>query len=187
MDIQMEYEINKELAECYLFMSDFDHADDYYRKAAQINTKAAAPYIGLATVAVQRGKFDEAILLYKKAASVEESDKALCGVGLVHMETGDHDHAYDWFKKSLDMRADNMIALNCLVREAYALERVDEVLPYLARAAEISPEKETITVTLAGCLIYLKRFDEAKIHLESILSVNPENDGAKELISFMAA
>ena len=34
MDNQLDYEINKELGECYLFMGDFDKAEEYYRKAA---------------------------------------------------------------------------------------------------------------------------------------------------------
>lgn len=42
-------------------------------------------------------------------------------------------------------------------------------------------------VTLAGCLIYLGRSDEARQHLESVLGVNPGNASAKELFDTMAA
>ena len=73
MSNQLDYEINKELGECYLFMGDFDKAEEYYRKAAENNTESAAPYMGLATVAVQRSDLDKALVLYKKAASVEET------------------------------------------------------------------------------------------------------------------
>ena len=90
MDNQMDYEINKELGECYLFMGDFDKAEDYYRKAAESNSTVAAPYMGLATVAVQRSELDKALVLYQKAAAVEASDKAYCGIGLVYMEQGAH-------------------------------------------------------------------------------------------------
>ena len=82
MSNQLDYEINKELGECYLFMGDFDKAEEYYRKAASSNTQSAAPYMGLATVAVQRSELDKALVLYQKAAAVEETDKALCGIGL---------------------------------------------------------------------------------------------------------
>ena len=33
MDNHLDYEINKELGECYLFMGDLDKAEEYYRKA----------------------------------------------------------------------------------------------------------------------------------------------------------
>ena len=43
MSNQLDYEINKELGECYLFMGDFDKAEEYYRKAASSNSQSAAP------------------------------------------------------------------------------------------------------------------------------------------------
>ena len=42
-------------------------------------------------------------------------------------------------------------------------------------------------VTLAGCLIYLGRNDEARGHLEAVLGENPANSSAKELFDTMAA
>ena len=66
-------------------MGDFDKAEEYYRKAASSSSQNAAPYLGLATVAVQRSDLDKALILYQKAAAVEETDKALCGIGLVYM------------------------------------------------------------------------------------------------------
>ncbi|MBQ7457364.1 MAG: tetratricopeptide repeat protein [Desulfovibrio sp.] len=187
MSNQMDYEINKELGECYLFMGDFDKAEEYYRKAAENNTESAAPFMGLATVAVQRADLDKALVLYKKAAAVEESDKALCGIGLVYMEQGNHEEAYKWFSKSLDLSNGNIVALNCLVREAYQLQHVDGVIPYLEKALDASTEGEAVRVALAGCLISLGRQEEAKKHLEMVLANNPGNVNARELIDSMVA
>ncbi|MBR4742079.1 MAG: tetratricopeptide repeat protein, partial [Desulfovibrio sp.] len=177
----MDYEINKELGECYLFMGDYEKAEEYYHKAAENNTESAAPYMGLATIAVQRSDLDTALSLYQKAASLEESDKALCGIALVCMERGQHEDAYSWFRKSLDLAADNIVALNCLVREAYHLNRVDEILPYLENALQVSSEADSVRVTLAGCLMFLRRNAEAKVLLESVLAQDPSNINAKDL------
>lgn len=187
MNNQLDYEINKELGECYLFMCDFDKAEEYYRKAATNNPYSAAPFMGLATVAVQRSELDKALILYQKAASIEETDKALCGIGLVHMEQGNHAEAFEYFTRSLDKTASNIVALNCLVREAYQINRVEDALSYLEAALDDTEEKEAVRVTLAGCLIYLGRNAEAKRHLESVLCDNPENNSAKELFESMAA
>ena len=186
MDNQLDYEINKELGECYLFMGDFDKAEEYYRKAAN-NAQSAAPYMGLATVAVQRSELDKALVLYQKAAAVEETDKALCGIGLVYMEQGKHEEAFTHFARALDKSASNMVALNCLVRESYQLGCVEKVLPYLEAAMSGSEESEAVRVTLAGCLIYLGRNGEARQHLETVLGANPTNSHAKELFDTMAA
>ena len=187
MSNQLDYEINKELGECYLFMGDFDKAEEYYRKAANSNTENAAPYMGLATVAVQRSELDKALVLYQKAASVEETDKALCGIGLVYMEQGKHEEAFEHFARALNKASDNIVALNCLVREAYQIGRVESVLPYLEDALRTGVEAEAVRVTLAGCLIYLGRGDDARQHLEAVLGANPANNSAKELFDTMAA
>ena len=187
MSNQMDYEINKELGECYLFMGDYDKAEEYYRKAAENNPDASAPFMGLATIAVQRAELDKALVLYQKAAQVEETDKALCGIGLVYMEQGKHEDAFTWFAKALDNTSNNIVALNCLVRESYQLNCIEAVLPYLVKAAETSPEFEAIQVTLAGCLMSLGRNAEAKGYLESVLARDPQNANARELIAVLAA
>lgn len=187
MDSQLDYEINKELGECYLFMGDFDKAEEYYRKAASSNSQYAAPYMGLATVAVQRSELDKALVLYQKAAAVEETDKAFCGIGLVYMEQGKHQEAFTYFSRALNKNAGNIVALNCLVREAYQLSKVEDILPYLEAALDKCEEAEAVRVTLAGCLIFLGRSDEARAHLEAVLGANPANSNAKELIDTMAA
>lgn len=187
MNNNLDYEINKELGECYLFMGDFDKAEEYYRKAAAANPKSAAPFMGLATIAVQRSELDKALLLYQKAAAVEESDKALCGLGLVNMEQGNHDEAFKYFARALDKAAANIVALNCLVREAYQTQNVESIVPYLQAALAETDEKEAVRVTLAGCLIFLGRQDEARELLETVLGDNPANSNAKELIQTLAA
>ena len=35
MSNQLDYEINKELGECYLFMGDFDKAEECFKKSEQ--------------------------------------------------------------------------------------------------------------------------------------------------------
>lgn len=187
MENQLDYEINKELGECYLFMGDFEKAEEYYKKAAAADPKSSVPFMGLATIAVQRADLDQALELYQKAAAVEETDKALCGIGLVHMEQGAHADASTYFARALDKAPGNIVALNCLVREAYQLNTVEEALPYLSRALDHTEEKEAVEISLAGCLIYLGRKNEARRHLEAVLNINPSSQSARELIASIAA
>ena len=187
MSSQMDYEINKELGECYLFMGDYDKAEEYYRKAASNNPNSAAPFMGLATVCVQRKDLDTALVLYQKASQVEASDKSYCGIGLVYMEQGKHVEAQEYFAKALDLNAKNIVALNCFVRECYNLNTVDQTIHYLEQASDETQEGEAVRVTLAGCLITLGRTTEAREHLEAVLVRNPNNNNAKELLATMAA
>jgi len=89
----LDYEINKELGECYLFMGELDKAEDYYKKAASSNGIHPDPYLGLATIAVQRGELESALTLYTKAHGIDANDKTFAGMGLVKMEQGEKEEA----------------------------------------------------------------------------------------------
>ena len=154
MSNHLDYEINKELGECYLFMGELDKAEDYYTKAAASGEDQSDPYMGLATIAMQRGDMDGALTNYSKAATIQESDKALTGLGLVHMNQNDHEKAFSLFSRALDINPANAVALGCLVKEGYALRRVEEILPYLSASLEATNEENT-RITLALSLIHI--------------------------------
>jgi tetratricopeptide (TPR) repeat protein len=180
---QLDYEINKELGECYLFMGELDKAEEYYSKAAKSNGVHPDPFLGLATIAVQRGDLDSAMSLYGKAPDIEPSDKSLSGIGLILMEIGEQAEAYDHFIKALERNPENMVALFSLIRLGHELERVDQVVPHLKNCLEADPAKAEVRYALAGCLVCLDRKQEASEELEIILEANPDNTAARELLA----
>ena len=177
----LDYEINKELGECYLFMGELDKAEEYYKKAASSNGVHPDPYLGLATIAIQKGDIDDALTLYRKAESLEASDKSLGGIGLVLMEQGKHDEALDCFIKALEFNPQNMLLINTAVQEAHFLNRLSDVLPSLEAALVLNPELHAVRFALTGCLVHLGREAEAIAHLETLLSFDPEHVEAREL------
>jgi tetratricopeptide (TPR) repeat protein len=185
MSSHLDYEINKELGECYLFMGELDKAADYYHKAAASSAEQADPYMGLATIAMQRGDMPGAMSHYSKAVTLQENDKALTGLGLVHMNQGNHAEAFDLFNRALSINPTSAVALNCLVREGYEQKRVEEVLPALYANLEMTNEENT-RVTLAGCLIFLDRKEEARRHLNDALDINPKSVSAREILEHIA-
>lgn len=178
---QMDYEINKELGECYLFMGELDKAEDYYRKAVSSNGIHPDPYLGLATIAMQRGAFDAAYDMYAKASSIEPSDKALAGMAIVLMENGNHEEAYANFEKALDCNPQNMIALHGLLQEGFQLDRLNEVEARLRACLEVQPDQQAVRFALAGCLVTGGATEEAKRELEALLAINPAHTEANEL------
>ena len=183
MSNNLDYEINKELGECYLFMGELDKAEQYYQKAANSNGVHAEPYIGLATIAVQKGELKKAGTLYEKAAKVEPNDKAFAGLGLIETELGSHERAFGLFEQSLAINSGNIISLFGLVQTAYSLGKIEEAVHYLESALELDPSKHEVRFSLAGCLKSMNRNEEAQKHLEHILDSDPENEAAKELLS----
>lgn len=182
----IDYEINKELGECYLFMGDYDKAREYYLKAVTHGSGMADPYMGLAAVAVHKGDLKDAHALYSKANLVSPGEKPLAGLGMIEVELGRHEDAFEHFKAALHYNPSNMMVINGILQLAYMLNRLEDVLPHLEAALK-DGDTEAVRYALAGCLIALGRDDEAKQHLELLLGQNPSNDSAKQLYAQFAA
>jgi tetratricopeptide (TPR) repeat protein len=183
---QVDYEINKELGECYLFMGEYDKAREYYTKAVQHNGAMPDPYMGLAAVAVQDGRLDDAHSFYKKANQVAPGEKPLAGMGMIEVEQCRYAEAYDHFSAALGYNPGNMMVINSILQLAYVLNRIEDVLHHLAAALKPG-DSEAVRYALAACLITLGRDEEAKQHLELLLGDNPGNDSAKQLYAQFAA
>jgi tetratricopeptide (TPR) repeat protein len=187
MSTHLDYEINKELGECYLFMGELDKAEEYYRKAAQSNGVHPDPYLGLATIAVQRGSLEQAMEQYRKAHTIEVTDKSHAGIGLILMESGETETAFEHFSEALAINPENMVALFSMVRIGHEADRLTEVVPHLENYLAIDPGKHEVRYALAGCLVCMDRKTEAMEHLERILESAPDNEAARELLDQIAA
>ncbi len=184
MSSHLDYEINKELGECYLFMSELDKAESYYQKAMDSNSELTAPYLGLATIAMQRNQIDVALDYYTKASKIELCDKSLAGIGLVYVEQGKSEDAFVKFQESLEINPNNAVALACLIRICYLENKVGEAIPFLEKALKVE-EKDSTIVTLAGCYITVGRNEEAEKLLTDLVVVDPTNKEAVEILHFL--
>jgi tetratricopeptide (TPR) repeat protein len=183
MSNHLDYEINKELGECYLFMGDFDKAEEYYEKAVNSNGVHPDPYLGLATIAVQRGDLEKAHEHYAKAASIEPGDKSLTGMALVEMETERPEEAFGHLDQALQANPENLVALFSMVRLAHVIERIPEAVIHLRNYLVLDPLKHEVRFSLAGCLISRDDTDEAREELGRILEHDPGYEPAKELLA----
>jgi len=181
----LDYEINKELGECYLFMGEFDKAEDYYRKAASSNGVHPDPYLGLATIAVQRGDLVSALALYSKAHEIDATDKTFSGIGLVKMEQGEKAEAFNLFQQALIKNPENMVALLSVIRLGHETERLEQVIPLLENYLSINPGKSEVRYSLAGCMVCLDRKEEAETQLRQIMDADPGFAPAQELLSLL--
>ncbi len=183
MSGNMDYEINKELGECYLFMGELDKAEEYYKKAAGSNGVHPDPYLGLATIAVQRGELETAMTLYRKAHKISPSDKTLSGMALIKMESGGNEEAFSMFVSALEQNPENLVAIFSLIRLGHELNRLEDVLVHLENYLAIDADKHEVRYSLAGSLICLDRKKEAREQLERILEAAPDHEQAQELLT----
>ncbi len=186
MTNHVDYEINKELGECYLFMGEYEKARGYYTKAVECDSANPAPYIGLAAISLGMGNMQDAYDLYCKANAVKESDRSLSGMAMIECEQGRHEEAFSHFVRALEYNAVNMVAINGLLQVCHFLGRLAEVIAPLEAALALNSD-ESIRYALAACLLSVGREDEAKQHLEALLGENPANTEAQQLYAQFAA
>ena len=186
MSNQVDYEINKELGECYLFMGEYEKAQDYYLKAVSCDKSKPEPYLGLAAIELDKGNLEQAYTLYTKANNVCPSDKTLSGMAMVEVEKGEYETAFTHYSQALSHNCCNMVAINGIVQLCYFLNRLDEAVPMLEVALEERSD-EAIRYALAGCLLSLGREQESRAQLELLLGEHPENIAAQQLYAHFAA
>ncbi len=182
----IDYEINKELGECYLFMAEYEKAREYYQKAVACNPGAQEPYMGLAAITLNDGDLSAAYTLYKKAYSVQAGEKPLIGLAMIEQAENRLGEAFGHYSEALGYNPGNMIAVNSLMQIAYVQNRLEEIIPYLEAALEPG-DTEAVRYALAGCLLTIGRESEAKAHLEMLLGSNPANAEAQQLYAHFAA
>jgi tetratricopeptide (TPR) repeat protein len=183
---QIDYEINKELGECYLFMGEMEKARGYYQKAAACGDASPDPFLGLAAIAVNEGDLEAALTLYRKAHAVAPGVKSLTGMGMVEAELGKTDEAFAHYSEVLALEPGNMLVINNFLQLAHAVNRLEDIIPFLEGALETG-DTEAVRYALAGCLSVLGREDEARTHLELLLQENPANSEAQQLYARFAA
>ncbi len=186
--MNVDYEINKELGECYLFMGEHNKAADYYKKAQIAAPEQLDPYMGLAAIALFDGDIAGARSLYAKAHSLEPNDKNLAGLGMVESELGRHDEAFERFAEALGLNPGTMVAVSGMLQLGHFLQRLGDVVPHLETAVTAGAgDAEAVRYALAACLANLGRDAEAKAHLEILLGSNPNNGEAQQLYARFAA
>lgn len=126
-------------------------AERHYIRA--IPNGGGEPYIGLATVAVQRGDFYAAHRLFGKAYAIEPTDRALCGMGLAYLRDGEFTEAWRKFNEALDIYPLNRSAIDGAIKSGMELGLNDEVAERIEAAIALGADDEDLYISLAECRI----------------------------------
>ncbi len=85
--------------------------------------------------------------------------------------------------KALDADTENITALNQLIKAAYELQEFNNAIGCTRNYLMYHPGDLDILFALAGILYKSGEFEEAQDSLERLMSLSPEYEGAKELLS----
>ncbi len=169
---------------------EMDQALAWYEKALAIRERltpdslaCAAVYNNIGTAYANHGEYDRALQWHQKARPLLERrapGSSLCAmsyanIGQVYGHQGDFAAAVEWLQQALSIyQRLTPRSLDCACTDSavgfylLSLDRTEEALTHLTRAAAISPQDVGVQVNLAWGRLTLKQLDQAVAVLDRV-------------------
>jgi tetratricopeptide (TPR) repeat protein len=170
------------IGDCLVQMGDTVRAEASYLKALEVDARADEAWVGLGILHVLRGDYPKAADAFAEAANINpKNDRALSGMGLASWKTGQKEQALETFQKSLDINPENLTSLNHLLQCSYEIQKLEIPERYLKRYLDLHPLNLDVLYSLGGLYYQLEKYNEVQEIVETILTFQPDHEGAKEL------
>jgi tetratricopeptide (TPR) repeat protein len=182
-NLAQDYNTLQELGDNFLAVGDNDQAQQCYEKAAIFDTDAAAPYVGIGTVAMREGLPDDAALAFRVACRLDPNcSRAYEGLGRVAQKNENYEKAFEMYLKCLELDTNNLAALLGLFQASSQMGSFAKIIHYLEVYLKMHPDDSSVMFSLATLYIKEDLFDKSKTMLLKILESAPDNKDAENLI-----
>jgi len=123
-----------------------------------------------------KGKFNEAINVYKKALNLEPKNvDVLIKIGLSYRHLEEYEIAIDYYDKVLEIEPDNKTALNNI---GYVMEvrgEIEDAIEMYKKSLEIDPNYDIPLVNLTNIYFDRKEYTNAITVFKDALKIDPLN------------
>ena len=164
----------------------FAEAAQHFKRATELKPEIPDNYNSLGLAYCRLERFDEGIVEYRKALQLKgEKPSAAKSAGVATMRTN--------LANALTLTANNLIdsarvlfeqgaAIAAEADRKTAMERYEEAISEYEKALELEPQHPAIHRNLGLVLIRLGRYDEAIVHLQTVLRQVPNEPTAREAL-----
>lgn len=177
-----------ELGITQLQEGNYEKAVEAFMKAIEESPENAIGYINLGNVFASLGDPEKAEPFFQKAISLdEEAGTAFYGLANLYYNNERYEEAAKLYEQAIRKGVEEADSYFMLGK---SLERTDNVklaLPYLQRAAELSPEDLEIRLSYGIVLANLELFTEAGTEFRYILEQDETNADAHYNLGFLLA
>jgi len=164
----------------------FAEAAQHFKRATELKPEIPDNYNSLGLAYCRLEQFDEGIVEYRKALQLKgKKPSAAKSAGVATMRTN--------LANALTLTANNLIdsarvlfeqgaAIAAEADRKTAMERYEEAISEYEKALELEPQHPAIHRNLGLVLIRLGRYDEAIVHLQTVLRQVPNEPTAREAL-----
>lgn len=177
------FDVFKTLGNIFVRRGDFDSAEDSYFKAHRLNPDSDTLHVNLGTLSIQRANWDEALEKFRSALSLNPlNDKAWVGLAIGHRMKGDFELSWGNIEAALEYNPLNEVALGLALDWSTYDGREFRVLELIRNFLIEGGWSERLSMAFAWLSYRRGERDRARLELERLLAVNPENLQALQLL-----
>ncbi|MGB7842198.1 MAG: tetratricopeptide repeat protein, partial [Salinimicrobium sp.] len=159
-----------------------EEALDAYKKALKIDSYNNLSRMNLALLQYQKGNIREAEQLYLRVVKQEpQFAEGYYMLGLLYNETGNQQKAREYLSKSCGLEVPNIRACYNYALLLQQNEDFETSIEVLNKALTQFPAEESLLYVKLVAEINLEYFDRARITLNELLKIAPENLQYKEI------
>ncbi len=163
----------------FIAQNKLDESEKAFKKALELNPRNFANYRTMLMLYEQK-KDDSAIrqLLDTMESKFSDNPQMYLMIADFHQKKGELDQAEDAIKKTIEIQKDS-VPFRLLLAEFYVRHQLYEKAELTLKSSlEDFPKDLQLQVALGELSFDLKKLDQARSIMESVLATNPDNGGA---------
>ncbi len=181
---ESNYELLKELGDCYAAVDNYPRALECYRQAVDAAPRQAGPYVGLGVIGLQTDQIEDAEKAFAMAITLQpQCHEAFGGMAMIYQRKQQYAHAFDMYLKCLEIDSDNLVALLGLFQTSVQMGEFSKVIYYLEVFLESHPDDVSVLFCVATLYARDGRLEEARDTLIKVLVLEPGKKEAADLLA----
>ncbi|MCB2210543.1 tetratricopeptide repeat protein [bacterium] len=164
-----------------------DEAFQCYQKAVKDDASAERAWIGIGTYHMIKDELEQARSIFSRVVELNPSNqRGHLGLGNSFLKEEKPDEALQHFQHALNHNPSFRHAVVGLVAAAVQSEKMSEAVSGLSSYLEHCPQDVEARFHLAAIYFGTNQASLAKSEAETVLKVNPNHDGARQIVAHLA-
>ncbi len=182
-DVNLLFEVYKNVGNIHTRAGDFEAAEEFYDKAYTLRPESDVLLVNYGTLEIQRGAWNEAVSRFRRAVEINPmSDRGWVGLAMVHQTMGDLELAKANIQRALDINSANRTALRLAVDWAAQDQDFSSVITRLQNyVGGAGCEDAEMSFMLARTMVQAGHLRDARVEIERVLALDPAYESADAL------
>ncbi|MCL1864661.1 MAG: tetratricopeptide repeat protein [Spirochaetes bacterium] len=162
-------------------LGNIESASAHFRRCMAIDKNIVDPYIDIAIMFVERGRFNDAVSVVEDGLKIKEDPMLLWILGRTYYKKGNYMRAKELLEKANSMDPEFYFSYNDLGIVLMKLNKFGDANAAFTVALAIQPDSPEINYNVAQSLLMIGKNKEALDYAKRALELNPDNESIKNL------